>query len=267
MTLKYNIKGQRFGRLVAKNYVGDGKWECLCDCGQTKIVKSNHLVHNYVKSCGCLKKVREEKIINIVGKRFGRLKVIELVGRKHKEALWKCQCDCGNIVNVSSYSLRNGITQSCGCKKIDELVQRVVTHHKTKTRLYQVYEGIKARCFNPNTIRYSNYGGRGITICDKWKNDFQAFYDWAMANGYDETAERGECTIDRIDNNGDYCPENCRWVTMQTQSVNKRNSKKIPYNGQEHTITEWSKILKIKQPVLSYRLAHGWSVEKAFTVY
>ena len=259
-----NLLGLKFGKLKPQKYLKDGKWECICDCGNIKIVKSNHLQSGSVQSCGCLRK-ESTRLIDLKGQKFGKLLVIEESGRKRKEAVWKCVCDCGKTINVNSYSLRNGKTKSCGCLKIDEFKKRSTTHNKSKTRLYAVYKAMKARCYNKNTNRYNLYGGKGIKICDQWLLDFESFYIWAIAHGYNENAERGQCTIDRINPNGDYSPENCRWVDMSIQSTNKCDSKKIEFRGERHTITEWSKILKIKQPTLSFRLSHGWDVEKAFT--
>lgn len=164
---------------------------------------------------------------DMTGQRFGRLVVLRRYGRTDSgEATWICQCDCGNQHAVVGSSLRRGFTNSCGCLR-DEIVSRTQsTHRKTKTRLYNVWTHMLQRCYNPNHTAYKRYGGRGITVCDEWRYSFQSFYDWAMATGYDENAPRTQCTIDRIDNDKGYSPNNCRWADAKTQRNNQSNSKR-----------------------------------------
>lgn len=164
---------------------------------------------------------------DLTGQRFGRLVVIARVGSTQKrEATWECLCECGRTIILPSYNLRSGNTKSCGCLSSDEARNRMTTHNMSRCRLYRVWCGIKQRCCNPSNPRYCRYGGRGIAVCDEWLNNFQAFYDWAMANGYDENAPRMKCTIDRIDNDRGYSPNNCRWVDAKTQNNNKSNCRK-----------------------------------------
>lgn len=164
---------------------------------------------------------------DLTGQRFGRLVVTERAGiDKSKHAVWQCCCDCGEVRFVSSGNLLRGMTSSCGCIKSEKLTERNTVHGKRNNRLYTVWIDMKKRCYNPTTHNYHRYGGRGITICDEWLHDFQAFYDWAIANGYDENAPYMKCTIDRIDNDKGYSPDNCRWVDAKTQNNNKSNSKR-----------------------------------------
>lgn len=189
------------------------------------------------------------KNLDLIGQRFNRLLVVEKIGTINQKVMWKCKCDCGNFVNVHTSNLRSNRVKSCGCYKLDKLVKRSTKHNQRHTRLYEVWKSLKQRCLNSNSNAYKNYGGRGITICEEWKNDFQLFYDWSMKNGY----KKG-LTIDRINNNDSYKPNNCRWVTRQAQANNTRTNRYIEYNGIIHTISEWSRILNISYSKLRYHL-------------
>ena len=171
------------------------------------------------------------KLVDLTGQRFGRLIVIERAGSdKQKRATWKCSCDCGQVSIVSSGNLLKGITRSCGCIKREALIERSTTHQKRSSRLYITWQNMKKRCCNPIVHNYHRYGGRGITVCDEWRNDFGKFYEWAIANGYDENAPYGQCTIDRIDNDKGYSPDNCRWVDMKVQNNNTSRNRKVSEN-------------------------------------
>lgn len=167
---------------------------------------------------------------DLTGQRFGRLTVIERVPNtsKYKCVKLRCLCDCGNERIVDRDSLVRGLTRSCGClrresMRINHHVQQCgdenthYRHGKTYTRLYRIWRGMKQRCLNPNYHSFPEYGGRGITICDEWIDDFPQFYEWSIANGY-----RDDLTIDRMDNDKGYCPTNCRWATRSEQNSNQR---------------------------------------------
>lgn len=200
------------------------------------------------------------KFKDLTGERFGKLVVLNNEPNlKSHSTRWKCKCDCGNIVIVYTSSLKSGATQSCGClwkKKISK-------HNMYGTRIYCIYDGMKTRCYNKNFKRYKDYGGRGIKICNEWndkENGFMNFYNWAINNGY-----RDDLTIDRINNNGNYEPNNCRWVDIKTQANNKTNNFFVTFDNETHTISEWSKILKINKQTLRSRFSNGWNIEKSLT--
>ena len=196
------------------------------------------------------------KPIDLTNQKFGKLKVLYRLkySKTAHTYLWLCQCDCGNIIEVSGNNLRSGHTKSCGCLKLE----KQITHNLSKTRLYSIYNNMKARCYNPKNPYFYNYGGRGISICDEWLNDFCSFYNWAVNNGYDSSL-----FIDRINNNGNYEPNNCRWVTPKENSNNKRNNKYILYKGETHTIAQWAEILEINAHTLRNRMYRNLTFEQA----
>lgn len=196
---------------------------------------------------------------DLTGQRFGRLTVLEFVPTKDCYSWWLCKCDCGNVITVAGNHLGNGHTQSCGCLNSDRIRERRYLHGKTGSRVYRVWKGIKARCYNSNSKNYNHYGGRGITVCDEWRNNFKAFYDWAMSNGYDD-----KLTIDRIDVNGNYAPYNCRWVDMTTQNRNKRDNTIIEYNGKKMCLKDASELSGIPYITLVARYYRGDRGERLF---
>lgn len=185
---------------------------------------------------------------DLIGQKFGRLTVIKRVeNSKNGSTRWLCRCECGNEKIVLSSHLKSHKIQSCGCLFKEKLIQRNLIHGKTNTKIFKVWQGIKNRCFNKNSDKYIYYGGRGISICQEWQ-EFLPFYNWAINNGY-----KDNLTIDHINVNGDYEPSNCRWVTVKEQANNKQNTVYITYNGETHTIPEWSRITKINKRTLYTR--------------
>jgi hypothetical protein len=155
----------------------------------------------------------------VIGAVFGRLTVIEQTGRtKWKELLWRCRCECGQVVTVQGKCLRRGSTRSCGCL-VNEYPHGIKHGHRY-TRLYRIWTGMITRCENPKAKDFYRYGGAGVHICNTWRRDFAAFHDWAISAGYSDSL-----TIDRIDSTGNYEPSNCRWVTPVDNSRHTRNTK------------------------------------------
>lgn len=201
--------------------------------------------------------MKNKQIKDLTGKRFGRLKVIKMANyRKGKRIVWTCECDCGNIIDIPGIYLtkKNG-TKSCGCisKK----------HGMFGTRIYNVWHTMKERCYVKSQISYPNYGGRGIKVCDEWQ-EFIPFMKWSYANGYDENAKRGECTLDRINPDGDYCPENCRWVSMDIQANNKSSNVYIKYNGKIDTLSNHARENGLNPVLVETRKINGKSGSELF---
>ena len=189
-----------------------------------------------------VKKVRAD----LTDKKFGRLTVVEFASvNKHGKSMWKCRCECGNEIVVVGSHLTSGHTTSCRNHA------SYTTHGKRHTRLYRIWLLMKNRCSNAADPNYGNYGGRGIKVCEEWQK-FIHFYEWAMTSGYVDNL-----TIDRIDNNGNYEPSNCRWATQKEQSNNKRTNVFITHNSQTHTLKEWSEITGINYSTLHSRYKAG----------
>ena len=238
MPSKLDLKNQRFGKLMvldeaAPVYYGNQKqtmWNCQCDCGRKVVVSTGRLRSGNTRSCGCLSREISSKIHikDLTGQRFGRLTATRRIGSQmsNSKTRYECLCDCGRLTIVEGSNLIEGVTSSCGCLR-KELASKTATKHgcSHKDRLYRVWIGMKERCSNPNHISYQFYGARGVAVCKEWVDSYETFKTWAYQHGYDETAPRGICTLDRIDVDGPYAPDNCRWVDMHTQNANKQNHK------------------------------------------
>lgn len=188
--------------------------------------------------------------VDLAGSKFGRLTVLEYAGKNQRnQSLWLCECECGTIKEYLGYNLSNGHTVSCGCycKEMTRTAKR--THGMSKTRIYDIWAHMKSRCGKPNCKEYEWYGGRGIKVCEEWANDFMAFFNWAMANGY-----RDDLTIERKDVAGNYDPENCEWATTDVQSNNKTTTKYLTYEGYTFSLRDWSRILGLDLRGLWWRL-------------
>lgn len=201
---------------------------------------------------------------DLTGQRFGRLTVIGIDDRNTRKIYYYCQCDCGNVKSVRADNLVCGAIRSCGCmKKEQDRINLEANHsHKmSKTRPYDIWQNMKGRCYNPHNPRYDRYGGRGITVCDEWKEDFNAFYEWSVQNGYSD-----DLTIDRIDNDKGYSPDNCRWATQEEQARNRESNIKITIGNATKTLTEWGEIFELdyKKIIMRYRRNNYRGIDDLF---
>ncbi len=198
---------------------------------------------------------------DLTGKTFNRLTVIGYVGKSEKgsKSMWLCKCECGNNPIVESYCLTKEITKSCGCLSLEKTVARNTKHGMRNTRIYSIWKGMKNRCSTPTNVRYSSYGGRGITYDPRWK-DFMNFYN-DMSEGYGD-----DLSLDRTDVDGNYCKENCKWIPIGDQQSNKRTNVLVVYQGEEYKLIDLYNKIK---PDMSYNLLYnriatkGWDVEIA----
>lgn len=190
--------------------------------------------------------------IDITGRDFGFLHVNyynKEVSKEKGKSMWNCTCCCGNTKDCESYELRNGKAVSCGCRTMD---RPHVTHGKTNTEIYRKWQSMKGRCNNPNFPHYSYYGGRGISVCKEWESDFSAFYDWSIQNGY-----KDGLSIDRIDCNGNYEPSNCRWIPIEAQQRNKRDTVRVCVDGVTKPLQEWAELSGVSSEALRERYRKG----------
>jgi len=189
-------------------------------------------------------------LIDLTGRRFGKLEVISLDHINKNGSYWLCQCECENTHVASAHCLKTGHTTSCGC-----LYYSARGH--SKERLYTTWKDMLRRCGNPKCKSYSNYGGRGITVCEEWKADYLNFKAWSLSSGYRDTL-----TIDRINSSGNYEPLNCQWATMKMQENNTRNNRIVSYNNETHTVAEWAEIIGISYATISGRLNRSWTMDR-----
>jgi len=276
MPKKLNLVGLRVGRITVVERIGSVRhngrsnvtWQCICDCGMAVILTSNTLRHGGTRSCGCLKRENAAHLAkmhplqstarDLTGQKFGLLTAQSPTKeRRRKSVVWDCLCSCGNRHLVAATGLLTGDTKSCGCTKGVASITHGATRHGEWTREYTVWAAMLQRCSNPNNTAFDRYGGRGITVCDRWKS-FENFFS-------DMGPRPANMSIDRIDNNKGYEPNNCRWATETEQQRNKTSSRLLTWDGQTLCVSEWAELLGVPSRRIISRLARGWDVERALT--
>jgi hypothetical protein len=225
-------------------------WLCRCECGSQKEIAAYRVIHGNSRSCGC---IRREVKRNLAGKKFGKWTVLKHMEKRPIYCL--CQCECGSEPKiVHNKLLISGESKSCGCYRLERLREAISTHKMSEKPIYRTWIAMASRCNNPNHSAYRDYGGRGIKICERWKK-FENFYE-------DMGDKPPGMTIDRIDNDGDYSPSNCRWVTSKEQSRNKRSNVWVTFNGKTMTVADWARETGLRAEKIRYRLKAGWPTEK-----
>lgn len=263
--LRKDLTGKKFGMLTVillhgRDNGGRALWLCKCDCGDSAIVEGHNLQCGHSASCGCVR-YTEKYGKNIIGKRFGRAIALRQF-REEGYTKVECLCDCGNKFITHRLSLVDENTVSCGCYHKERIIEASFKHGLTDTRIHGIWCDMRSRCNLKTNHNYHGYGGRGIKVCDSWEgeNGFKCFYEWSMRNGYTD-----KLTIDRIDNNGMYSPDNCRWTDMKTQCNNTRRNVLVEYKGKTKTIGQWAVELNLKYSRIYSRIAKlGWSAVDAF---
>lgn len=254
-----DLTGQRFGQLTVvgrapNSNTGKSRWHCQCECGSTTISFGSDLHRGRIHHC---KSTVHNNVVDLVGERFGRLVVIERlrVTTSNRSIRWLCKCDCGRTTIATGYTIKAGNKLSCGCLISDSTRQRSTIHGYAGTQTHTTWVSMIKRCENPKDPGYTQYGGRGVKVCDRW-HDFVNFL-----------ADMGErpnnLTIDRIDNDGNYEPGNCRWATAKEQGNNTSRNRHIRINGELVTVKQASEITGVKYETILTRLNKGLSDEDA----
>lgn len=255
MRIAENLSGRVFGLwnvleldTEKSNCKGKTYWKCRCKCGRVSSVRSDALKSGRSLMCKhCM------SLIDLRGRTFGDWEVIE---QSHKDPhKWVCRCrKCGNIYEVHGSNLRSGKTTGCLKCRGDKLAK----HHMSGKRIYCIWRHIKDRCQNSNSDCFQNYGGRGVSVCEEWDNSFSAFYEWSITHGYKENL-----TIDRIDVNGNYTPENCRWCSMKEQLQNQRRTIRVTYKGMTASLKHVCDTFGLNYGTIQSRMKLGMSFEEA----
>ncbi len=250
---KLNVKefiGKKYNKLTIIDFLPKQFVLAKCECGNEKKIKWYSVKYGTTKTCGC--EQRSIRVIDRVGERYGRLVIRKMLANNKIEAL----CDCGVIKIFCKSGVVQGNSKSCGCLNRE----RITKHGLCGNDLYSVWEGMIQRCYNKNHKKYANYGGRGVIICDEWRNDFKPFYDWAIANGWEKGLKidkdiKGKKLI--------YSPEFCSIVTHKQNLRCRYNNRIVTYNNESLCVAEWAEKLNMPYERLSARLKRGWPLDRA----
>lgn len=255
--------GQRYARLLVIQKIAVKRWQCKCDCGKVVTRGSVALLHGDTLSCGCHRS-EAQITLDLIGQRFERLLVlIEMPRKNPRVRRWLCLCDCGELKIANQADLRNGNTRSCGCLQQEHrsMVSRFSrrTHSRSRHPLFVTWRNMMDRCYKSQHADFKNYGGRGITVCERWHQ---------IENYIADMGEKPypKATVERKDNNGNYCPDNCTWADRTTQCRNRRNTYKVLFNGENRILIELANEYKMPSRVVWERVSrYKWSVKRALT--
>ncbi len=263
---KDDLTGRKFNRWTVIDYAGRNKsnvahWTCRCECGNERFISTGNLTQNTSKSCGKCHRFKD-----ISGQKFHRLTTIKPLGERDLKGggcvFWECLCECGKTSKVRSTHLMRGLTKSCGCLQ-KEAVRKsaslfLKTHGMSKTSEAHIWNTMKQRCGNPSNGKYSDYGGRGISVCQSWLDSFENFFA-----DMGHRPSKGH-SIDRRDNEGNYCPENCYWATRKEQAANKRNNVSFFFFGVWMKLIHAADKFGINSRVLYHRIhCLKWNPDRA----
>lgn len=276
---KYNVNdyiGKQFyhltviGESTYLSHDSSKQWEFCCVCGAKLVAPPYRVISGHIKSCGCMryKNIKHKKHKNdnlqrvdpdwFIGKKNNCLTVVGIAGKNGSgRILLDCICDCGNHKSVLPYQFLNGAVKSCGCI----MGKKKKTHGYSKHPLYGEWAQMIRRCYNPTAHNYERYGGRGITVCDEWRESPAKFIEWAESMG----GRPNGMTLDRINNDKGYSPENCRWATVKQQQQNQRSNLIIDICGEKKALAEWCRIYEIAPQTVQGRISRGWDSVKAVT--
>lgn len=268
------MDGMTFGRWTVLHFsktVGKlAYWRCRCQCGIERDVTGANLRSGISRSCGCLQRERAGRFRRIkerrecrealLGKRFGRLLVIGLSHATSNGLVWTCRCDCGNTKIIQTRQLSQGKTRSCGCLRRELTKRKHTLHGKSNTPEFRIWAGMLTRCCNPKSTHFDRYGGRGIKVCDRWRDSFAAF----LADLGTRPTPRH--SLDRTNNDGDYSPENCRWATSKEQCSNQSTNRRISAFGEVKHLAEWAREKGVHVTTIASRLKRGLTLEEAVTI-
>jgi hypothetical protein len=265
-----DLIGQKFGRLEVISFSSREEytteagreyyryyWNCKCECGNEIIALGPSLKNGHTKSCGCFKIDKaKDQLLALEGVTIGKILIERFSHICNGRSYWLGRCECGNGVIISTEQILNKTKKSCGCAKYDVDFNKDAKKKKGKAKLRHTLMGMISRCNDEDNSAYKHYGARGIKVCKEWEASFDAFIaDMGIPlEGY---------SIDRIDVNGNYCPENCRWATTGEQSRNKRNNVNFTFNNQVKCLTDWARITGKRTDTIKGRIKRGWTEEEA----